>query len=294
MSNPVNAPDVILMEAPQHLLGVLTMPEPDAVVFTFKSALPTVPMITVWKSPNNVNSDMVPQNQLTVAFGPSTTNHSVRVEGLPQATHLIYRVSVGDPARSPMPVVEVDFVNTLNRFCLIEFMSIKFLNSGDSSGGASVSLNMAIYDGAGRSGEKLSLSGEHFGQNVSWKNGSVDNGQVVDHPFGGLVRIENAPSRLVPWVIMAHESGFDMIGTLEPATLPDGPTSGSNGDSQFATSLASLPLPARVGETNWQTFMMESGLKGVAFEITARAKTIVTDPLPPIVIPIRLPPGGFH
>jgi len=118
-----------------------------------------------------------------------------------------------------MPVVEVDFVNTLYRFCLIEFMSIKFLNSGDSSGGASVSLNMAIYDGAGRLGEKLFLDGEHHGPNVSWKSDSVDNGQVVDHPFGGLVRIEHAPSRVVPWVIMAHESGFDMIGTLEPATL---------------------------------------------------------------------------
>lgn len=295
MSNPVNAPNVIPMATSQHLLGVLAMPEPDAVVFTFQSALPTVPMITVWKSPNNANSDMIPQNQVTVAFGPSTTNHHVRVEGLPQATHLVNRVSVGNPASSPMPVVETNFVNTLNRICLIEFMSINFFNTGDSDGGASVVLNMAVYDGAGRGGDKLLLNGAHFGTNVSWKNNSVDNGQIVDHPFGGLVRIENAPSRVVPWVIMAHESGFDIIGTLEPETLPDGPTSGSNGDSQFATSLVPIPLPARVGQSGWQTFIMESGLKGVSFEIIGRAQTIVTDPLPPIDVSIHFHPhlGGF-
>jgi hypothetical protein len=294
MLNPVNAPSAIPMATSQHLLGVLTKPEPDAVVFTFQSALPTVPMITVWRSPNNLNSDMIPQNQVTVAFGPRTTNHSIRVGGLPQATHLIYRVSVGDPARSPMPVVEVDFVNTLNRFCLIEFLSIRFLSTGDSDGGASVALNMAVYDGAGRLGEKLFLDGEHFGHNVGFQNNSIDNGQVVDHPFGGLVRIENAPGRVVPWVIMAHENGFDIIGTLEPETLPDGPTSGSNGDSQFATALASLPLAASVGETAWQTFIMSSGLKGVSFEIIARIQTIVTDPLPSIPVPIHFHPGGFH
>src|ERR1700709_950255 len=132
MSNPVNAPLMSLNGIGHRGLGVLAMPEPDAVVFTFQSALPTVPMITVWKSPNNANSDMIPQNQVTVAFGPSTTNHHVRVEGLPQATHLVYRVSVGNPASSPMPVVETNFVNTLSRICLLEFMSINFFNTGDS------------------------------------------------------------------------------------------------------------------------------------------------------------------
>lgn len=294
MSNPVNAPSVIPMATSQHLLGVLAMPEPDAVVFKFQSSLATVPMITIWRSPNNAQSDMMPQNQVTVAFGPSATNHTVRVEGLPQATHLIYRVSVGDPARNPMPVVEIDFVNTLNRICIIEFMSINFLYTGDSDGGAFINLNMAVYDGAGRLGDKLFLDGAHSGNNVSWQNNSVDNGKVVDHPFGGVVRIENAPGRVVPWVIMAHENGFDTIGTLEPNTLPDGPTSGSNGDAQFATSLVPLDLPGTVGETGWRTFIMESGLKGVSFEITAREQTIVTDPLPQIIVPIHWHPGGFH
>lgn len=268
MPNPVNAPGPV--PTIQHLLGVLAMPEPDAVVFTFRSSLPTVPMITVWKSPNNANSDMIPQNQVTVAFGPSTTNHRVRVAGLPQATHLIYKVSVGDPARSPMPVVETNFVNTLYRFCLIEFMSIDFLNTGDPDGGRRSASTWPSMTARAASETNYSSTAPISGTNVSWKNDSVDNGQIVDHPFGGLVRIEHAPGRVVPWVIMAHESGFNIIGTLEPNTLPDGPTSGSNGDSQFATSLVPIPLAAKIGESAWQTFIMESGLKGVSFEIKGR------------------------
>jgi len=39
---------------------------------------------------------------------------------------------------------------------------------------------------------------------------------------------------------------------------------------------------------------MQTGPTAVAFEITARANTIVTDPLPPIAVPIHFHPGGFH
>jgi len=279
--------------ASQHLLGVNVVAQPGAVIFNFKSAEPTVPMITIWRSPNNVNADMIPQNQVTVSFGPNTTDHSVRVEGLPQASHLIYKVSVGDPAHSPMPVEEVDFVNTLSRTCLIDIVSIKFLTTGFSDNGARVDLNLAMYDGAGRLGEKLMITGSQFASHLAWQNNSVDNGQVFDHPFGGLLRIENAPDRIVPWVIMAQSDGFDILGTLEPSSLPDGIASGRSGGAHSATAMVHLDLPRSVGEAPWRPFVMETGPTTASFSITGREQTIVTDPLPSIPVSIHFHPGRF-
>jgi hypothetical protein len=42
-----------------------------------------------------------------------------------------------------------------------------------------------------------------------------------------------------------------------------------------------------------KTFILASGLKGVSFEATARYQTVVTDPLGPIVKPVRRPPRGI-
>ena len=95
------------------------------------------------------------------------------------------------------------------------------------------------------------------------------------------------------YYFMANTIGFDIIGTLEPQTLPDGPTSGSFRDASFATALVPLDQSTTVGETPFQTFIMSSGLKGVSFEITGRYKTVVTDPLGPIVKPVRRPPRGI-
>jgi len=293
MLDPVNAPIAIPLATNQHLLGVTTMPEPDAVLFSFKSALPTVPMITVWTSPNNLNSDMIPQNQVAVSFGPQGTDHHVRIEGLPQSKHLIYKVSVGAPGSSQFPTESVGFVNTLFRVCQIELIKIEFLSVGDPDGGVAVDLNLAVYDGHASTRDKLFIDGSHFDTHVAFHSNSVDNGDIVSQPFGAVTRIEHAPVRVVPWVIMANTIGFDIIGTLEPQTLPDGPTSGSFRDASFATALVPLDQSTTVGETPFQTFIMSSGLKGVSFEITGRYKTVVTDPLGPIVKPVRRPPRGI-
>lgn len=292
MPDPVNAPIAIPLATNQQLLGVTTMPEPDAVVFSFKSALPAVPMITVWTSPNNLNSDMVPQNQVAVSFGPSATDHHVRVEGLPQTKHLIYKVSVGDPARNVRPVESIGFVNTLNRVCLIEIISIEFLSVGNPDSDP-VDLNFAVYDAHGSGGDKLFLNGSVFGENATFHTDDASNGDIVNRPFGALIRIENAPVRVAPWLIMANSDGFDVVGILEPDTLPSGPTSGSHGDAHFASTLAFLDQTSTVGASELKTFILASGLKGVSFEATARYQTVVTDPLGPIVKPVRRPPRGI-
>ena len=132
-----------------------------------------------------------------------------------------------------------------------------------------------------------------FGENATFHTDDASNGDIVNRPFGALIRIENAPVRVAPWLIMANSDGFDVVGILEPDTLPSGPTSGSHGDAHFASTLAFLDQTSTVGASELKTFILASGLKGVSFEATARYQTVVTDPLGPIVKPVRRPPRGI-
>jgi hypothetical protein len=74
------------------------------------------------------------------------------------------------------------------------------------------------------------------------------------------------------------------VGGSGPETLPQANElqSGLNDTGQWAQALATLDLPAVLGDSGWKPLQIQtSGPLPIVFSVSGRVETIVTDPVRP-------------
>jgi len=255
----------------QRIRRLEITPQPNAVLFKFRTTQPTVPIIEIFYLTRDTQGTLVfpPDRLVTVKFdflsaalGNHFTKHEGRIDGLDQDREFGYRITAGNGSK--LPAIAIGSFKTGKRSASFVVRDIQVFNDGDPGVfGASGEMAFAF----GFYNEQEDKVGSRY------YHGSISSGELRKLPFGTdpAFQTSAAPDWMAVYVRGQEDDHFFTPfheWMSAPLQLPTDPEHHENDDIVTADAFQRLALPNGLGNHRLG-FSLDSGPWGIHY-IAAR------------------------
>ena len=270
----------------QRISNLEITPQPNAILFKFRTTQPTVPVIEIFELARDMQGNLhfLPGMLVTVKFdfisaalGNFFTEHLGRINGLKQDKEFSYQITAGNGSKPQ--AVAIGTFKTGKRSAAFVIRDIMVFNDGDPG----------IFGASGQMAFAFGFYNENDDKvGNQYYHSSISSGELRSLPFGTTpaFRTNTAPDWMAVYVRGQEDDHFFTPfheWMSAPEKLPSNTTHDENDDVVFADAFQYLALPNEWG-THRLGFSLDSGPWGIHYIVTGWVDVESEAPFVPPVI----------